>query len=265
LLVSTGREMRLTALGDTLREPVRATLRQAQATIQLQPGFDPATSERHFTMAYSDYITKVLLFDLVRQLAQRAPGVRLSIARLSADALDSLERGDVDLLIVPDHYPAAGHPNEALFEDDYLGISWSGHPSLPRRPKLRDYLAWPHVASRQQDLRPYALEDAHLPPGSGERRVEVFVDDFISVPDLVVGTSRIATVQRRLAETVIARGLPLRTWPVPFTIPPLRETMRWHAKANGDPALAWLRDQIARGAGKGAVTLRRWPGTKAVA
>lgn len=245
LLVSSGREMRLTALGESLREPVRATLRQAQATIQLQPGFDPMSSERHFTLAASDYVQTVLLIDLVRHLAEQAPKLRLSITGLGADALDRLDRGDVDLLLVPDHYPASTHPSEPLFEDAYVGIAWQFHPGLPECPGLEDYLAWPHVASRQRARRPFALEDAHLPPGCGERQVEVFVEDFVSLPSMLVGTSRLATVQRRLAERAMAAGLPLRTWPVPFTIPPLRETMRWHPTAQADPALSWLRQSLA--------------------
>jgi DNA-binding transcriptional LysR family regulator len=244
LLVPSGREMRLTALGQSLLEPVRATLRQAQATIQLQPGFDPATSERHFTIATSDYVTKVLLFDVVRLLAEQAPHVRLSITRRTTDALARLERGEVDLLIVPENYPASPHPWAPLFEDEYVGIAWAGHPGLPKRPRLKDYLAWPHVVSRQRETRPYAFEDAYLPAGVPERPTDVFVDDFISLPDLVVGTPRLATVQRRLAERAVQRGLPLRLWPVPFPIPNLQETMRWHATADQDPALAWLRDMV---------------------
>ena len=245
LLVASGRELRLTALGRSLQEPVRATLRQAQATIQLQPGFDPATSERRFTVATSDYVTQVLLFDVVRRLAERAPRLQLSITRRTAGAEDQLERGEVDLLIVPEHFPSSGHPSAPLFSDEYVGIAWAGHPQLARRPRLKDYFAWPHAVSRQQDLRPFAFDDAHLPPGAGDRRVEVFVDDFISLPEMVVGTARLATVQRRLAERALNSGLPIRLWPLPFAIPPLQETMRWHGSAVADPALAWLRAQIA--------------------
>lgn len=244
LLVASGREMRLTALGQTLIEPVRATLRQAQATLQLQPGFDPATSTRRFTIAASDYVTQVLLLDVVRHVAELAPNLCLTLTRRAPNALEQLERGQVDLLIVPDFYPASGHPTEPVFEDDYVCIAWSGHPDLGRKLSLSSYLALPHVASRQRETRPYAFEDAHLPAGSAERKVEVFIDEFSSLPELVVGTRRIATVQRRIAERAKARKLPLKVMSVPFTIPTLRETMRWHATASADPALTWLREQI---------------------
>lgn len=244
LLVPSGRELRLTALAQTLVEPVRATLRQAQATLQLQPGFDPASSQRHFTLATSDYVTQVLLLDVVRHVAELAPGVRLTLTRRTEDAVERLARGQVDLLLVPDFYPAADHPWEPLFDDEYVCIAWAGHPELGDHLSLADYLAQPHVASRQRDSRPYAFEDAHLPTGSAERRVELFIDDFTSLPELVLGTRRVATVQGRLAQRALRKGLPLKLWPVPFALPPLRETLRWHATANADPALTWLRQQI---------------------
>lgn len=244
LLVPSGRDLRLSALAQTLVEPVRATLRQAQATLQLQPGFDPATTERRFTIASSDYVIQVLLVEVVRRLAELAPGLSVSLMRRPPDALEQLDRGRIDLLVVPDFYLASAHPSELLFEDRYVCLVWDGHRSVGETLDAATYLAQPHVASRQRETRPYAFEDAHWPAEWPERRVEVFVDDFVSVPELVVGTQRIATVQGRVAEHALRRGVPLRVLPVPFSIPPLRQAMRWHATASADPALAWLREQM---------------------
>lgn len=241
LLVPSGRGLRLTALALTLVEPVRATLRQAQATLQMQPGFDPASSTRSFTVAASDYVMHVLMHDVVRDVALQAPGLRLNLKRREPTVTEQLDRGEVDLLVVPDFFPAAGHPSEPLFTDHYVCIAWKDHPDIKGRLSLARYLALPHVASRQSPTRPYALEDAHLPLGAGDRQVQVFIDDFISVPELIVGTNRIATVQRRLAERARQRGLPLKLLAVPFGIPALNETIRWHPTASADPALQWLR------------------------
>lgn len=249
LLVASGRELRLSALALTLVEPVRATLRQAQATLQLQPGFDPASSERHFALETSDYVIQVLGADLVRRVGQAAPRMRLSLLRRTPDTLERLDRGLIDLLLVPDFFPASPHPSEPVFEDRYVCLAWRDHPTLGERLDQAAYFSLGHVASRQRDTRPYAFEDAHLPKGGPERRIEVFVDDFVSLPELVVGTERLATVQRRIAERALAQGLPLRLWPVPFSVPPLRQTVRWHATADGDPALRWLREQVRAAAG----------------
>jgi DNA-binding transcriptional LysR family regulator len=244
LLVPSGRELRLSALAQTLVEPVRTTLRQAQATLQLQPGFDPATTTRRFTIASSDYVIQVLLVEVVRRLAELAPGLCVNLMRRPPDALEQLDRGRIDLLVVPDFYLASAHPSETLFEDRYVCLVWTGHRTVGDTIDAATYRAQPHVVARQRETRPYAFEDAHWPAEWQERRAEVFVDDFISVPELVVGTQRIATVQARVAEHALRRGLPLRVLPVPFAIPPLRQATRWHSTADGDPALVWVREQM---------------------
>ncbi len=48
LLTQVGRKMVPTPLGESLAEPVRQILLQVKAAINAKPGFDPATSRRHF-------------------------------------------------------------------------------------------------------------------------------------------------------------------------------------------------------------------------
>ena len=56
LLVSVGRRMVRTPLGDELVEPVRDLLLQVRGTLESRSGFDPTTSTRHLTIAASDYV-----------------------------------------------------------------------------------------------------------------------------------------------------------------------------------------------------------------
>ncbi|MBU9598398.1 hypothetical protein [Burkholderia multivorans] len=72
------------------------------------------------------------------------------------------------------------------------------------------------------------------------RTVEVTTTNFNTLPQLVIGTTRIATVMTRLAR-LYAHYLPLRLFPLPMKVPPLIEVMQWHAINNSDPAHAWMR------------------------
>ena len=60
------------------------------------------------------------------------------------------------------------------------------------------------------------------------------------VPQLILGTDRIATIPRRFAE-LHARQVPLKIFKLPRTIPHIVETMQWHTFRNSDPALQWMR------------------------
>ena len=63
------------------------------------------------------------------------------------------------------------------------------------------------------------------------------------MPGLVVGTQRIATIHRKLAERV-ARNLPLAMCEVPFEIPPIREAVQWHITSRNDFAIQWVVGQL---------------------
>ena len=72
------------------------------------------------------------------------------------------------------------------------------------------------------------------------REFEVVTTGFTLLPQLILGTTRIATIQRRLAE-FYARQMPLKIVRVPKPLPRLEEAMQWHAFRNADPGLLWLR------------------------
>jgi DNA-binding transcriptional LysR family regulator len=73
-----------------------------------------------------------------------------------------------------------------------------------------------------------------------QRKIAVTAPTFSLVPQLVMGTSRIATIHRRLA-SYYARQLPLRVLKTPIEFPPLKEVMQWHTYRETDPGLRWLR------------------------
>jgi hypothetical protein len=74
--------------------------------------------------------------------------------------------------------------------------------------------------------------------------VEIVTSNFLTVPGLVVGTNRIATMHRRLAHRVAA-SLPLVIKPVPMAIPHIRSMAQWHISNNNDPAIGWVVERLA--------------------
>jgi hypothetical protein len=63
--------------------------------------------------------------------------------------------------------------------------------------------------------------------------------NFTSVPHLLIGTTRIALMHRRLAMTYL-KLLPIKILPAPFPMPRLVEVIQWHKYREADPGRLWL-------------------------
>jgi DNA-binding transcriptional LysR family regulator len=94
------------------------------------------------------------------------------------------------------------------------------------------------------------LEEEFLGSLGQKRRIEVVTTGFTLLPHLILGTTRIATIQRRLAE-FYSRQMPLKIIRMPKPLPRLEEVMQWHAFRNADPGLLWLRRTLKRFAKRG--------------
>jgi LysR family nod box-dependent transcriptional activator len=243
LLVVKGRQMVLTARAEELVDPVRAVLEQIRTTISVSPPFDPATSDRVIRFMASDFITEVLLASAMTEIAKEAPFMRFDIQPMSEQLVETLERGFVDLLITIDYAISADHPSRILFEDDYVVVGWEGNPAMSEPMTKERYFELGHVTSRFGKARLSAFEDWFVRRQKQQRNVEIIAPSFMSLPGMVVGSNRIATMHRRLA-TRVTQYLPLVMREVPLDIPPIREAIQWHISNNNDPAIRWVVEKL---------------------
>ncbi|HUK36509.1 MAG TPA: LysR family transcriptional regulator, partial [Vicinamibacterales bacterium] len=242
LLVLVGRTMVLTPLAEDLSQPVRDVLLQVQATIASKPRFDPAVSARHFTIAVSDFVTNVLMIEFLRGVGKTAPAITFELRRVGQRASEDLEAGTLDFLIAPEPYVSPAHPREKLFEDTHSCIAWTRNRKVGAKLSLQQYLALGHVLVQLDETGPN-YDERILRKLNLRRRVEIVATSFEAVPQLIVGTERIATVATRLARKY-GKSLPIKVVPVPVDIPPMIEVLQWHRAHDQDPAHAWLRSQL---------------------
>jgi len=241
LLVPVGRNMVLTPLAEELARPLRDLLQQAETVIRRTPVFLPESSERRFRIVMSDYVAIVIMARALPEIQRQAPGITLQILPLRTGAL---EHGDVDLVILPEQILAKDHPSELLFEDEFVCIACAKNKLIKRSLSVRDYLRLSHVVVRfgeQQEVP--SLEETYMGRLAQDRRIEVVATGFTLLPQLILGTTRIATIQQRLAE-FYASQMPLKIVKLPKQLPKLQEVMQWHAFRNSDPGLLWLRKTL---------------------
>jgi len=243
LLVPIGRRMDLTPVARELVQPVRDILRQIQSAMTTRAKFDALTSERHFSIAASDYVTTILLQDLFRQLASTAPRVTFELRPVGPQAIEDLERGHLDFLIAPRGFESPLHPTEVLFDEWYTCVVWRGNTVIGSPLSLDQYLSLGHVIVCVSRVDEPNFDEQVLRRLGYTRRVEVSTPSFDLAPQLVVGTNRGATVAMRLARAY-AKLLPLKLLPLPFDMPPMTEMLQWHHAHELDPAHLWFRGEL---------------------
>jgi LysR family transcriptional regulator, nod-box dependent transcriptional activator len=243
LLVVKGRQMVLTARAEQLVEPVRAVLDQIRTTISVSPPFDPATCDRTIRIMASDYVTEVLLSQVFSSIAGEAPLMRFEIQPMTEGPVDSLERGFVDLLLTVDFGMSSDHPSQILFDDDYVVIGCANNPAMHGPMTKELYLELGHITCRFSKARVPAFDDWFMRRQKQQRRIEIVAPSFLSIPGLISGSNRIATIHRRLA-TRMASDMPLVVHELPLAMPPIREGAQWHLSNNNDAAIRWFVEKL---------------------
>jgi len=240
LLVQIAHKLVLTPLAEELVEPVRDLLMRAEAIARKLPAFNPAASTRRFRLIMSDYVTSVLMPEVLEMIERTAPGVTLDLLSNAENAVEVIERGEVDLLIMPKQYLSPNHPSEDLFDDGYVCVVWSNNKSIEDNLSLDQFLAIGHVGVRLGTRQMPVFDEWVFERLGHKRRLEIVTMTFNTVPQLVIGTTPIATIPERLARRY-AQHLPLRILPTPLELPRLAEMTQWHRFRQVDPAVTWFR------------------------
>ena len=251
LLVRVGRDHELTPLARDLLPHVQEALRLMRAALRVEEGFDPATSDRLFTVTASDYSMTVLIEPLRRRVRESAPFVRLEFIDL-ADLVDDLVNSSRvllrhDLLIGPLGYGFAGE-SRFLFHDRLVCLVSRGNPYLREgRLDLEALRAMPHVVTvfRGEAATP---ADRALAQSMVTRRVALKAQGFLLLPFAVVGTEAVAIVPERLARRFATDQQLLLVEP-PFGFFDMVESAWWHPSRASDTGHRWLvglLDDVAR-------------------
>ncbi len=248
LLVQVGRKMELTPRAQGLQDAVRDVLVRVDATISAKPEFIPATSDRAFRIFVSDYTMVTLMPHLLALAAQASHSVRFEFLPQQNQPQRLLDRGEADLLVIPQIYCSPDHPTDKLLDETFCCIVWrDGQLAAQERAPggrltLDAYRGAGHVVMQPPGAAP-SFEGAAMQSHGITRRVEVSTFSFVGALSLVVGTDCVATVHRRLA-TYGQQFLPVKVLEPPVDLPIMTQAMQWHKYRTNDPGLVWLRELL---------------------
>ena len=245
LLVAHGRKMLLTPHARALAPQVASTIQHLRALVSGATVFDPATSDRCFEIAASDYITMVLVAPLITRLKREAPHVQFNLVLPQAGTIADLQDGKVDCFLSPEEFLCPDQPRELLFEEEHVVVGWSENPVFAAPLTEAAFLSCGHVAVHING-GPSFIE-RHLDAIMDRRRVEVIAPYFSLAPWLLPNTHHLALMHRRLADIFVGL-LPLTVAPAPFAVPRMREMVQYHSARSDDQAIRWLLDRLHQAA-----------------
>ncbi|TAJ69597.1 MAG: LysR family transcriptional regulator [Phenylobacterium sp.] len=237
---------------------IHGPLAQLHAALA-RSAFDPATSQRRFTLVAGAYGAAVLAPPLVRRLAELAPQAELVVSGYGGGLVDLLDAGAADFAVASVIALPERFAFDPLVTEDLAWAVSAGAPLARRRVVgLADLAATPHIGIERPDrtgdnaARGFvsrasweddgALERALAEAGL-RRRIAVTVPDT-STALAVASRSEMATlVPRRLAGAWAEAGL-LKLIAPPYPSPPVDIGLLFLKDRLQEAPIAWLRGLI---------------------
>jgi DNA-binding transcriptional LysR family regulator len=233
--------LELTPRGDMLAGRVARLLDDARGIVS-PAVFDPASATGRITIAAHDHLSLVVLSGLISRFEQHAPALSLHIAQPVGDNVRLVEQGTVDLALGMFEAVPGSLYRRGLYTDRFVCVVRAGHPGVAGGLGLERYVSLRHVAVTISGLGESAVDVALATRGL-TRHVALRVPHFIAGAMLVADSDMILTLPSRLARR-LADKLPLALVDVPLPVAALAPAMIWHERFHGDPAHAWVRQQL---------------------
>jgi len=243
LFVRAGALMNPTPHAERLGAVIRPIVLTIQSEILQPSAFDPASSQRAYTLLTPDIAEMNFLPRLLAHLGKHAPQVNLkTLAMPRHAAASALESGAAELAIgyFPD-LQKAGFYQQRLIRSSHVCLLRKGHPLGRGKLTLPQFLKAAHAVVKP-DGREHVIEQFLQAKGI-QRRVVVELSHFMSLLPIVETSDLIATVPRDLAEFFVQHG-EVRYVDTPMKSPVIDVHLFWHQRFQKDPAHVWLRKQI---------------------
>ena len=243
LLVRVGRGFELTPFAEGLKSDVEAAVEATEALLGNQRDFDPASSNRRFSVSMSEYAMTVLAEPLTRLLAEHAPdcSIALDIVDVAPGQLETLLMRR-DLIIGPLGFDFPGRRQPVFTDHLVCLVARDNERLVDGALTLDDLHAMPHAVAAfvAAGDRKRPLEVEMELKGIPDRTVRVQVTSLLTLPFAVSGTDMCAFVPARLARRCMD-ALDLVVAETPVESVQITEAAHWHPRREAEPAVVWLR------------------------
>lgn len=241
LFLRTARGMEPTSFAEQIAEPVAYALDSITGALNQKQTFDPAKSDRTFTLGMTDIGEIYFLPRLLGELRSAAAGVKLNTVRnTNVDIQEEMERGNIDVAMGLLPQLQAGFFRQRLFKQKYVCLVGGRYPiGKSKSISMEEFEKANHVVVVAAGTG-HGETDKLLHRKGVKRHVVLTVPHFVAVGHILQATDFVATVPEGLAKSLTG-ALGLKYFPHPVDLPEHSIDLFWHAKMHRDPANQWLR------------------------
>ncbi|MFO1162133.1 MAG: LysR family transcriptional regulator [Reyranellaceae bacterium] len=248
LLVSPGRNARLTDRAASLAGPLARALTDLDHLMTPVGPFDPASEAVHLVINTADYVTQLLAPILAGICAREAPHVVLEFTWVGTRNVDDLAR--VDFMIGPRAFGERMGKRAGrlpLWRDEMVCIAAADNGAIGSRLTPAQFQAARYVAFRRDLNMPADIRVLLQPTAALETAPVCTVPNFLVLGTIVEKSDCIALVPRKVAEE-LARPSRLRIVEIAYPRKQLHIDAYWSLVAHAKRGHAWFRELLARAA-----------------
>ena len=245
---------------------VHAALNQLQAALA-PSDFDPATSERRFTLVAGAYASAILAPPVASRLAQVAPQSELMIAELALDVLERMDARRADFLVGNVLAAPERFARESILTEELVWVVRKDHPTIQGDDvSLETLVSVPHIVMGRSlpglieeggERRPFVSRASWEDAGAFEaalagrgltRRIGVSVPDTYTALAVAIRTDMATLLPRRLA-LMSAQSGRVKLFEPPYDSPAVDVSLLYLKDRLAEPAVAWMHGVIRNVAG----------------
>ena len=243
LFVRNGHAMQPTARALEIADQLRALLGAADSLRAAVTAFDPAQSDRTFSLLLTDVGMIRFLPPLIAHVAAIAPRVNIRAMPLDSRQFElKLEAGEADLALGAFPNAARHLRRQRLFFDGYVTVVRNGHPRFSVLRSRAGFLAERHIVISASETGHAAHRTAQrvLTSQISPANIMLQVPSFIAGAIVAAETDGLATLPANLAKR-LAGPLGLTAFETPISLPRIEISQYWHERYHRDAAHRWLR------------------------
>jgi DNA-binding transcriptional LysR family regulator len=237
LIVGTGVRANLTRKAHDI-QPYVVSLMTTLSQTFAESTFVPETTKRSFTLATTDYGALTTFLEIYGIFSRLAPKAKITLLPWDNHTLDKLERGEIDIALYGEaHLPNDFHTKK-LFNEDYV-ILYDAKNFKNEEITFEKLLEQKRIVPLYPEGRLMVADDLLHSFNAKTQNIILETPYFTSIPQIILGSSLVAALPKRLAIKLITATL--QTFPMPNDSYNFDYWLIWHDCTHRDLGCRWLR------------------------